>query len=54
MWFYFTQALLQAEKQRADEYERKYVEAQESSEERRKKLEETDRIVHQLQDSLNR
>jgi myosin-5 len=54
MWFYFTQALLRAEKQRADQYERKYVEAQESNEDRRKKLEETDRIVHQLQDSLNR
>ncbi|GLT72614.1 hypothetical protein SLA2020_445330 [Shorea laevis] len=47
-------ALLLAEKQRADEFERKYAEAQESSEERRKKLEETDRVVHQLQDSLNR
>ncbi|KAE7997787.1 hypothetical protein FH972_002391 [Carpinus fangiana] len=45
--------LLRAEKQRADQYERKYVEAQESNEDRRKKLEETDRIVHQLQDSLN-
>ncbi|XP_059431718.1 myosin-16 [Corylus avellana] len=47
-------ALLRAEKQRADQYERKYAEAQESNEERRKKLEETDGIVHQLQDSLNR
>lgn len=54
MWFYFTQALLRTEKQRADEFERKYAEAQESSEERRKKLEETDRVVHQLQDSFNR
>ncbi|XP_075649253.1 myosin-16 [Castanea sativa] len=47
-------ALLRAEKQRADECERKYVEAQITSEERRKKLEETERLVHQLQDSFNR
>ncbi|KAM3731027.1 hypothetical protein ACB098_12G131000 [Castanea mollissima] len=46
-------ALLRAEKQRADECERKYVEAQITSEERRKKLEETERLVHQLQDSFN-
>ncbi|XP_027368060.1 myosin-9 [Abrus precatorius] len=45
---------LQAEKQRADEYERKYVEAQGSNEELRKKLEETEKRVYQLQDSLNR
>jgi myosin-5 len=45
---------LRVEKQRADECERKYAEAQGSSEERRKKLEETERIVYQLQDSLNR
>ncbi|KAK7277524.1 hypothetical protein RJT34_22538 [Clitoria ternatea] len=48
------QVVLQAEKQRADEYERKYVEAQESSEELRKKLSETEKRVLQLQDSLNR
>lgn len=54
MWFYISQALLQAEKQRADECERKYAEAQITSEERRKKLEETERLVHQLQDSFNR
>ncbi|XP_021814766.1 myosin-11 isoform X1 [Prunus avium] len=47
-------AMLQAEKQRANECERRYVEARVSSEEGRKKLEETERIVHQLQDSLNR
>lgn len=46
--------MLQAEKQRANECERRYVEARASSEEGRKKLEETERIVHQLQDSLNR
>ncbi|CAL9023586.1 unnamed protein product [Prunus brigantina] len=47
-------AMLQVEKQRANECERRYVEARASSEEGRKKLEETERIVHQLQDSLNR
>ncbi|XP_057423449.1 myosin-9 isoform X1 [Lotus japonicus] len=46
--------MLQEEKQKADEYERKYVEAQESSEELRKKLAETEKRVYQLQDSLNR
>ncbi|GMY06879.1 myosin-11 isoform X1 [Fagus crenata] len=50
----YLKALLRVEKQRADECERKYAEAQGSSEERRKKLEETERIVYQLQDSLNR
>ncbi|KAL2992133.1 hypothetical protein AAZX31_10G032700 [Glycine max] len=45
--------MLQEEKQRGDEYERKYVEAQGSSEELRKKLAETEKRVHQLQDSLN-
>ncbi|GAB2262831.1 hypothetical protein Droror1_Dr00003828 [Drosera rotundifolia] len=45
---------LESERQRANEWERKYVEAQESSEEKRKKLEETEGRVHQLQDSLNR
>ncbi|XP_019056780.1 PREDICTED: myosin-16 isoform X2 [Tarenaya hassleriana] len=47
-------ALLQVEKQRADISERKYVEVQELSEGRRKKLEETERRVYHLQDSLNR
>ncbi|MED6220130.1 hypothetical protein PIB30_041902 [Stylosanthes scabra] len=46
-------AMLQAEKVRADECERKYVEAQGSSEELRKKLEETEKRVVQLQESLN-
>ncbi|XP_048430085.1 myosin-11-like isoform X4 [Pyrus x bretschneideri] len=46
-------AMLQAEKQRANECERRFVEARVSSEEGRKKLEETERIVHQLQESLN-
>ncbi|THG13573.1 hypothetical protein TEA_007836 [Camellia sinensis var. sinensis] len=47
-------ALLQSEKQRADDSERKCAEARESNEEMRKKLEETERRVHQLQESLNR
>ncbi|RHN80083.1 putative myosin ATPase [Medicago truncatula] len=46
--------MLQEEKQKTDEYERKYVEAQGSSEELRKKLTETEKRVYQLQDSLNR
>ncbi|XP_050366725.1 myosin-16 isoform X2 [Argentina anserina] len=46
--------MLQAEKKRANEFERKYLEARVSSEQGHKKLEETERIVHQLQDSLNR
>ncbi|KAL1329764.1 hypothetical protein HN51_046946 [Arachis hypogaea] len=46
--------MLQAEKVRADECERKYVEAQGSSEELRKKLAETEKRVYQLQESLNR
>lgn len=48
------QASLESEKEKSDEWERKYNEAHESSEEKRKKLEETERRVHQLQDSLNR
>ncbi|KAK2455375.1 Myosin family protein with Dil domain-containing protein [Trifolium repens] len=46
--------MLQEEKHKTDEYERKYVEAQASSEELRKKLAETEKRVYQLQDSLNR
>ncbi|CAL5206920.1 unnamed protein product [Lathyrus oleraceus] len=46
--------MLKEEKQKTDEYERKYVEAQGSSEELRKKLSETEKRVYQLQDSLNR
>ncbi|CAK9140657.1 unnamed protein product [Ilex paraguariensis] len=46
--------LLQSEKHRADDYERKYAEALESSEEKCQKLEETERRVHQLQESFNR
>ncbi|KAH9729480.1 Myosin-16 [Citrus sinensis] len=47
-------ALLQAEKQRADDSARKCAEARVLSEKRLKKLEETERRVYQLQDSLNR
>jgi myosin-5 len=48
------QGSLDSERQRADDSERKYNEAQESSEDRRKKLEETEKKVHQLQESLAR
>lgn len=49
-----TQELLQSETQRADDSEKKCTEALESREERSKKLEETERRVHQLQESLSR
>ncbi|KAF8392246.1 hypothetical protein HHK36_022588 [Tetracentron sinense] len=47
-------ALLQSEKQRADDSNRKYAEAQDSSEERCKKLQETEGKVNQLQESFSR
>ncbi|XP_044503140.1 myosin-11-like isoform X2 [Mangifera indica] len=47
-------ALLVAETQRSEYAERQCLEAWELSEKRLKKLEETERIVYQLQDSLNR
>ncbi|KAJ8899498.1 hypothetical protein K2173_018472 [Erythroxylum novogranatense] len=49
-----SRALVRTEKQRADNAERRYAEALELSEKRRKKLEETERRVYQLQASLNR
>lgn len=49
-----SQVLLAYEKQRADDLQRKYIEALESGEGKRQKLEETERRVHQLQESLNR
>lgn len=49
-----SQALLQSEKQRADDSDKKCAEAWELSQKRLKKLEETERRVYQLQDSLNR
>ncbi|GMP99525.1 hypothetical protein CsSME_00046960 [Camellia sinensis var. sinensis] len=42
------------EKERADDSERKCAEALEASEEKQKKLEETEKKVHQLQELLNR
>lgn len=48
------QTLVESERQRADECEKKYAEALESSEIKRQKLEETERRVLQLQDALNR
>ncbi|OWM84367.1 hypothetical protein CDL15_Pgr021936 [Punica granatum] len=44
--------LLQRERQRADDIERKYMKAQETNEEQRMKLEDAERKVHQLQDYL--
>ncbi|KAL0418656.1 UNVERIFIED_CONTAM: Myosin-16 [Sesamum radiatum] len=46
--------MLQFEKERADNLEKQYAEALASGEGRRLKLEETERRVHQLQESLNR
>ncbi|KAL0435640.1 UNVERIFIED_CONTAM: Myosin-9 [Sesamum radiatum] len=46
--------LLQSEKQRAEDSERKFAEALESSEGKSQKLEETERRVQQLQESLTR
>ncbi|KAL3620616.1 hypothetical protein CASFOL_035528 [Castilleja foliolosa] len=46
--------LLQIEKERADDLEKRYAEALQSGELKRHKLEETERRVHQLQESLNR
>ncbi|KAK4418367.1 Myosin-11 [Sesamum alatum] len=46
--------LLQSERQRADDSERKIAEALESSEGKSQKLEETERRVQQLQESLTR
>lgn len=48
------QAKLQAERQRANEYERKYAVMQKANEEGRRKLKKTERKVHQLQDYINR
>ena len=52
--FCIMQILLREERQRADHLEIKFTEVQEVSEKRRKKLEETQRRVYQLQTSLNR
>ncbi|XP_062073083.1 myosin-9 [Humulus lupulus] len=47
-------AMLNAERRRANDCEMKYREAHESSEEMYRKLEESERTVDKLQDSLNR
>lgn len=48
------QVSLESERQRADDFKRKYSEAQESSEEQCKKLDETEKKAHQLQESLTK
>lgn len=53
LWLYF-QDSLKSEKDRADDYEKKYNESQESNEQGRKKLEESEKKVQQLQESLTR
>lgn len=45
---------MQSEKERADTSERKAAEVLESSNEKSQRLEETEKRVHQLQESLNR
>lgn len=54
IWYFNSQDLLQSEKQRANDLERRYAEALESEQGKQQKLEETERRVHQLQESLNR
>ena len=49
---YFPQASLDSEKRRANDAEGKYNELQESSEVRRKTLEEKEKKVQQLQETL--
>lgn len=49
-----SQTSLESEKKRADESESKYNEVQEISEEKGKKLEETEKKVQLLQESLTR
>ncbi|CAA0823240.1 Myosin-11 [Striga hermonthica] len=46
--------LLQCERKRGDDLEKQYAEALKSGELKRHKLEETEKRVHQLQESLNR
>jgi hypothetical protein len=53
-WSHALQVTLDYEKQRADDTQKKYSEVQEISEERRVKLEETEKKVQQLQESLQR
>lgn len=45
---------MQHEKEESDELRQKYAEVQESSEERRKKLADTEARLHHLQESLHR
>jgi myosin V len=45
---------LESEKQKSDDFEKKYNEAQAYSEERSKKLEDTEKKARQLQESLTR
>lgn len=54
MWNFILKDLLQSEKQRADDLERRYADALETVKGKQQKLEETERRVHQLQESLNR
>lgn len=54
MYYLYAQSLVESERERADECERKFTEALESSEIKRQKLEETEKRVLQLQDALNR
>jgi len=52
--FNFTQTSLESEKQKADDYERKYNEAQVCSEEGGKKVEDMEKKGRLLQESLTR
>lgn len=50
----FTQTSLESEKRKAEDFERKYSESQAFSEEQGKKLEDAEKKVRQLQESLTR
>lgn len=49
---FILQSSLQSEKERADDLERKHAASEEFGEEKRQKLEETEKKVEQLQQSL--
>lgn len=51
---FILQSSLQSEKERADDLERKNAASEESSKEKSQKLEETEKQVHQLQESMSR
>lgn len=53
-WLIFAQTLLESERQKADDFEKKYNEAQASLEEMSKKFEDTEKKARQFQESMTR